>query len=132
MVRLKGIDSLKDVEGKLVPAFDTATLTMLSSAFLARQPDEPAREAAKDALTALRVAAGGVRSSENAFNERAARPSPATTQPHHMKHLRSAGELTALRELRQARESMLDLDPAKAPRLVRAIEKRFTAPTGRM
>jgi len=121
MVRLRGTDGLKDLEGTLSGAFDAATLVMLSADFVARQPEED-REAARNALTAFRVAASGVRSSERAFNDRA----KPVGRPDHMKHLRGADEMAALREMRLARESLLDLDPDRGDRISRSMMARFS------
>ena len=118
MARLKGIDNLDDVTGKLTGSFNAVTLHTLEKQFKASAPD------AAKVLTDFYLAAERLQQRENEFNRRA---KPAD---HDLKvNLRNTEQLAAMRTFESAKQSLLTVNPTVGEQILNVVERNLASST---
>ena len=118
MARLKGIDNLDDLTGKLTTGFNAVTLRALETEYKASSPE------ATKVLTDFFLAASQLQKRESEFNKRA---KPAA---HDLKvNLRSREQLAAMKTFEAAKQSLLTVNPEVGGKIVNVVERNLASAT---
>ena len=118
MARLKGIDNLDDLTGKLTAGFNAVTLRTLETEFKASSPE------ASKVLTDFYLAASQLQKRESEFNRRA---KPAD---HSLKiNLRDREGLAAMKTFETAKQSLLSVNAEVGEKIVNVVERNLASAT---
>lgn len=118
MARLKGIDNLDDLTGKLTVGFNAVTLRTLEKEFKASSPE------ASKVLTDFYLAATQLQTRESEFNNR------AKPKDHDLKiNLRSRDGMAAMRTFEAAKQNLLGVNPAVGAQIVNVVERNLASAT---
>jgi hypothetical protein len=118
MARLKGIDNLNDLTGKLTAGFNGVTLKRLETEYKASAPE------ASKVLTDFFLAAATLQRRESEFNQRAKPKSPDLKA-----NLRSREQLAAVKNFETAKQSLLSVNPEVGGEIVKVVERNLTSST---
>jgi hypothetical protein len=123
MVRLKDMEALEDLTGKLANGFRGVTLRELQDRLVAGQPTPPAQENAASIVTAFYDAAEKLQSREAAFNRNAR---PGATGLNLKANLRSPEHIADMRSFHQARQDLLALPGGFGQKIAAIVNDAIT------